>query len=84
MPYLYFISTKLDSKSNQIKGLEVTFQMHSIAKIFDFVKSLKNLKNQKLKKKRKRIGKMDQKGPKSQKGPFFFLTRLILKTKRQK
>ena len=31
MPYLSFISTKLDSKSGQIKGLDVTFYMHSIA-----------------------------------------------------
>ena len=50
MPYLYFISTKLDSKSSQIEGLDVTFQMHSIAKYFDIVKYLKNKKNQKLKK----------------------------------
>ena len=42
MPYLYFIPTKLDSKSSQIKGLDVTFQMHSIAKTFDIVKYLKN------------------------------------------
>ena len=41
MPYLHFISTKLDSKSGQIKGLDVTFQMHYIAKIFDMVKYLK-------------------------------------------
>ena len=54
MPYLHFISTKLDSKSGQIKGLDVTFQMHSIAKIFDIVKYLKNKKNQKLKKQKKR------------------------------
>ena len=42
MPYLYFISTKLDSKSGKIKGLDVTFQMHSIANIFDIVVYLKN------------------------------------------
>ena len=42
MPYVHFIWTKLDSKSGQIKGLDVTFQMHGIARIFDFVKSLKN------------------------------------------
>ena len=42
MPYLYFISTKLDSKSGQIKGFDVSFQMHSIARIFDIVKYLKN------------------------------------------
>ena len=45
MPYLYFISTKLDSKSGQSKSLDVTFRMHSIAKIFDIVKYLKNDKN---------------------------------------
>ena len=44
--------------------------MHSIAKIFDIIKYLKKSKNQKLKKmKRERIGKMAQKGKKSQ---FFF------------
>ena len=42
MPYLHFISTKLDSKRGQIEGLDVTFQMHSIAEIFDIVKYLKN------------------------------------------
>ena len=42
MPYLHFISTKLDSKSGEIKGLDVTFQMHSIAKIFVIVEYLKN------------------------------------------
>ena len=41
-PYLSLISTKLDSKSGQIKGLDVTFQMHGIAEIFDIVKYLKN------------------------------------------
>ena len=35
------------SKSGQIKGLDVTFQMHSIAKIFDIVKYLKNQKDPK-------------------------------------
>ena len=46
--------------------------MHSIAKIFDIVKYLKNEKNQKLKKKekkREKIGKMAQKVPKWQKDP---------------
>ena len=42
MPYLFLISTKLDSKSGQIKGLDVTFQRHSINKIFDIIKYLKN------------------------------------------
>ena len=42
MPYLYFISTKLDPKSGQIKGLDVTFQMHNTAIIFYIVKQLKN------------------------------------------
>ena len=42
MIYVYFIWTKLDSKSCQIKGLDVTFQMHRIAKIFDIVKYLEN------------------------------------------
>ena len=41
MPYLHFITTKLDTISSQIKGLDVTFQMHSIAKIFNIVKYLK-------------------------------------------
>ena len=45
MLYLHFIQTKLDSKGGQIKGLDITFQMHSIAKIFDIVKYLKNEKN---------------------------------------
>ena len=53
MPYLHLITIKLDSKSDQIKGLDVTLQMHSIAKIFDIVKYLKNEKNQKLKTKKK-------------------------------
>ena len=51
MPYPYFISTKIDTKSVQFEGLDVTFQMHSTAKLFDIVKYLKNWKNQKLKKK---------------------------------
>ena len=74
MPYLHIIWTKLNSKGGKIKGLDVTFQMHSEAKIFDIIKYLKNEKNQKLKKKRKekKIGKMAQKGPKWQKGPDFF------------
>ena len=42
LPYLHFISTKLDLKSSQIEGLDVIFQMHSTAKIFDIVKYLKN------------------------------------------
>ena len=71
MPYIYFISTKLDSKSGQIKDLDVTWQMHSITKIFDIVEYLKNETNQKLKKK-ERIGKMDQKGPIRRKGPNIF------------
>ena len=41
MQYLCFISTKLNSKSGQIKGLDVSFQMPSIAKIFDMVKYFK-------------------------------------------
>ena len=53
MPYLHFISTKLDSKSGQIECLDITFQMHSIAKIFGIVKYLKNEKYQKLIKKEK-------------------------------
>ena len=60
MPYLHFISTKLDSKGGQIKGLDFTFQTHSIAKIFDIVKYLENEKNQKLEKIRERIGKIAQ------------------------
>ena len=52
MPYLHFIQTKLDSKSGQIEGLDVTFQMHSMVKIFDIIKYLINEKNQKLKKKK--------------------------------
>ena len=54
MPYLHFISTKLDSKSGQMKGLDVTFQMHSITKTFDIVKYLKNEKKKKLKIKKKK------------------------------
>ena len=42
MSYLYFILTKLDSKSDKIKGLDITFQIHGTAKIFDIVKYLKN------------------------------------------
>ena len=42
MPYVYFISTKLDSKSGQIEGLDFKFKMHSVAKICDIVKYLKN------------------------------------------
>ena len=72
MPYLHFISTELDSKSSQINNLDVTFQMHSITKIFDIVEYLKNEKNQKLKEKKERIGKMAQKGRKRQKGLIFF------------
>ena len=72
MTYLYFISTKLDSKSGQIEALDVTFQTHRIAKIFDIVKYLKNYKKQKLKKKKERLEKMAQIGPKRRKGPIFF------------
>ena len=75
MPCIYFISTKLDSKSGQIKGFDVTFRMHSIAKIFDIVKYLrkgKKLKIKKKKKKKKKTGKMAQKGPKWKKGQDFF------------
>ena len=54
MPYLYFISTKIDSKSGDLKGLDITFQIHGTAKIFDIVKYLKNLKKSKIKKKKKR------------------------------
>ena len=64
MPYFHFIQTKLDSKAGQIKGLDVTFQMHGIVKNFDIIKYLKNGKNQKFKKKREKIGKMAQKGNK--------------------
>ena len=72
MPYLHFIETKLDSKSGKIKGLDVTFQMHIIAKIFDIIKYLKNKKKSKIKKKeKKRIGKITPKGTKRQKGPIF-------------
>ena len=42
MQYRYFISTKLDPKRGQIKSIDVIFQMHSIAEIFDIVKYLKN------------------------------------------
>ena len=50
MQYLYFTPTKLYSKGGQIEGLDVTFQMRRVAKIFDIIKYLKNEKNQKLKK----------------------------------
>ena len=73
MPYLYFISSKLDPKSGQIKGLDVTFQMHSTAKLFDIVKYLKNEKNQKLKKNKR---ENREKGPKWQRGPNIFLAEL--------
>ena len=42
MTYLHFITSKLDSKNGQDEGPDVTFQMHSIAKIFDIVEYLKN------------------------------------------
>ena len=88
MPYLHFISTKLDSKVGQIKGLDVTFQMHVVAKIFDIIKYLKNEKNQKLKKKKKKKEKENRengpKRPKIAKRPRFFFRRTILKTKRKK
>ena len=70
MPYLHFISTKLDSKSSQIKGLDVIFQMHSTAKTFDIVKYLKNKKNQKLKKKER---ENRENNPKMLKGVVPFL-----------
>ena len=54
MLYLHFIQTKLDSKGGQMKGLELTLQMHIIAKIIDIIKYLKKGKNQKLKKKKKK------------------------------
>ena len=41
MHYLNFVSTKLDSKSGQIKSLDFNLQIHSEAKIFDIVKYLK-------------------------------------------
>ena len=44
MPYLHFIQTKLDSKGAQIKSLDVNFQKHSIANIFDIIKYLENEK----------------------------------------
>ena len=37
-------NTCSDSKCGQIKGLDITFQMHIIAKIFDIIKYLKNEK----------------------------------------
>ena len=40
--YVSFISTKLDSKKGQIKGLDITFQMRSIAIISNIVEYLKN------------------------------------------
>ena len=68
MPYLYFIQTKLDSKGGQIEGLDVTLQMHSIAKICNIIKYLKNVKIKNLKKKRENR----ENGPKRQRGPNFF------------
>ena len=64
MPYIYFISTKLDSKSVQIEDLDVTLQMHSTAEIFDIVTYLKNWKNQKLKKKKREYRENGPKRPK--------------------
>ena len=72
MPYLHFISTKLDSKSGKIKGPDVTFQIHSIAKSFDIGKYLKNEKNHKLKKKEKEQGKWPKKAQKGKKAQIFF------------
>ena len=61
--------TKLDSKGGQIKGFDVTFQMHIVAKIFDIIKYLKNKKNQKLKKKKRQNRENSPKRPKkAQKG----------------
>ena len=40
--YIPMYNTCSDSKGGQIKGLDVTFQMHSTAKLFDIVKYLKN------------------------------------------
>ena len=76
--------TKLDSKGGQIKGLDVTFQMHIIAKIFDIIKYLKNEKNLKIKKKGKEKRENGPKLPKMAKRPKFFFKRIILKTKRKK
>ena len=61
MPYLHFIETKLDSKGDQIKGLDVPSQMHIIVKIFDIIKCLKNKKNKKIKKKEREQGKWPKK-----------------------
>ena len=61
-----------DSKGGQIKGLDITFQMHSIAKIFDNVKYLKNEKNQKLKKKKRENRENGPKRTKMAKWPKFF------------
>ena len=71
MPYLSFISTEYDSKSGKIKGLDVTFQMNIIAKIYDIIKYFKNKIRSKIIKKMK-IGKMAQMGPKWKMDPNFF------------
>ena len=56
-----------------MRSLDVSFKMHSIAKIFDIVKYFKKLKKSKIKKKkRERIEKMAKKGPKRKKAQFFF------------
>ena len=60
---------KLHSKGGQIKGLDVTFQMHIVTKVIVIVKYSKNGKSRKFKKKRK-IGKTTQNGPKWKKAPI--------------
>ena len=73
MPYLHFIWKKFVSKGGQIQGLDVTFQMHIIDKIFNIIKYLKNEKNQKLKtKKEKENRENGLKRPKMAKRPNFF------------
>ena len=49
-----------------MKGLDITLQMHIIAKIFDIIKYLKKEKNQKFKKNENR-----KNGPKWHRGPNF-------------
>ena len=83
MPYLHFISTKLDSKSGQIKDLDVTWQMHSITEIFDIVEYLKNETNQNKKKKRENRENRPKRPNKAER-PKYFFRQTILKTKQKK
>ena len=75
--------SKLDYKFCQIKGLNVTFEIHIIAKIFDIIIYLKNEKK-KIKKKQ-RVGKMATKGPeRAKKAQIFFQAHHLQKKQKMK